>query len=416
MQTSGPQPANTGFRALMGNRGFVNLWAGQIISQLADKVFFVLLIALVVDYQPPHFLENFSRASVMIANTLPAVFFGSAAGIFVDRWPKKQILWLSNLGRGLMILLIPVLPKFLIFLLAIAFLESILTQFFAPAEQATIPMLVDNQCLMPANALFTTTMMGSLVIGFAIGEPLLTWAHKWGGDYGGEILVGGLYVLASIILFALQMKEPESKEGLDMHPWNDLKQGLKYLKKSRLLSSALIQLTILYCVFAALSVLAIGLASEIGLKPTQFGFLLAAAGVGLILGAGILGQWGDRFHNRPLPLIGFLSMSLVLMVFSYVDYLWLGLLLSLLLGLGAAFVGVPMQTLIQMQTPPEMRGKVFGVQNNVVNIALSLPLAIAGLLADAIGLRWVLISMGVIVAVVGIWAWRNTQKVLQNAI
>jgi MFS family permease len=416
MQTSGPQPASTGFRALMGNRGFVNLWAGQVISQLADKVFFVLLIALVVDYQPPHFLENFSRASVMIANTLPAVFFGSAAGIFVDRWPKKQILWLSNLGRGLMILLIPVLPKFLIFLLAIAFLESILTQFFAPAEQATIPMLVDKQTLMPANALFTTTMMGSLVIGFAIGEPLLTWAHTWGGDYGGEILVGGLYVLASIILFALPMQEPESKEGLDMHPWNDLKQGLKYLKKSRLLSSALIQLTILYCVFAALSVLAIGLASEIGLKPTQFGFLLAAAGVGLILGAGILGQWGDRFHNRPLPLIGFLSMSLVLMVFSYVDYLWLGLLLSLLLGLGAAFVGVPMQTLIQMQTPPEMRGKVFGVQNNVVNIALSLPLAIAGLLADAIGLRWVLISMGVIVAVVGIWAWRNTQKVLQNAI
>jgi MFS family permease len=416
MQTSGPQPANTGFRALMGNRGFVNLWAGQIISQLADKVFFVLLIALVVDYQPPHFLENFSRASVMIANTLPAVFFGSAAGIFVDRWPKKQILWLSNLGRGLMILLIPVLPKFLIFLLAIAFLESILTQFFAPAEQATIPMLVDKQTLMPANALFTTTMMGSLVIGFAIGEPLLTWAHTWGGDYGGEILVGGLYVLASIILFALPMQEPESKEGLDMHPWNDLKQGLKYLKKSRLLSSALIQLTILYCVFAALSVLAIGLASEIGLKPTQFGFLLAAAGVGLILGAGILGQWGDRFHHRPLPLLGFLSMSLVLMVFSYVDYLWLGLLLSLLLGLGAAFVGVPMQTLIQMQTPPEMRGKVFGVQNNVVNIALSLPLAIAGLLADAIGLRWVLISMGVIVAVVGIWAWRNTQKVLQDAI
>ncbi|NJM76135.1 MAG: MFS transporter [Acaryochloridaceae cyanobacterium RU_4_10] len=416
MQTSGPQPASTGFRALMRNRGFVNLWAGQLISQLADKVFFVLLIALVVDYQPPHFLENFSRASVMIANTLPAVFFGSAAGIFVDRWSKKQILWLNNLGRGLLVLLIPILPKFLIFLLIIAFLESILTQFFAPAEQAVIPILVPHETLMPANALFTTTMMGSLVIGFAIGEPLLTWADTWGGNYGGEILVGGLYILASLILFALPLQEPQSKDGLDLHPWNDLKQGLKYVKKNHLLNSALIQLTILYCVFAALSVLAIGLAAEIGLKPTQFGFLLAAAGVGLILGAGILGQWGYRLHHRPLPLFGFLSMSLVLMVFSYVDYLWLGLVLSLLLGVGAAFVGVPMQTLIQLQTPPEMRGKVFGVQNNVVNIALSLPLAIAGLLADAIGLRWVLVSMGVIVATVGIWAWRNTQKVLQNAI
>jgi MFS family permease len=415
MQPSGPQPSS-GYRALINNRGFVNLWVGQIISQLADKIFFVLLIALVVDYQPPRMLENFSRASVMIANTLPAVFFGTAAGIFVDRWSKRQIMTFSNLGRGLMVLLIPVLPKLLVFLLVIAFLESILTQFFAPAEQAAIPALVERHNLMPANALFTSTMLGSLVIGFAVGEPLLTWAKTWGGSYGGEILVGGLYLTAALLLSLLPIHEQKVEGEVRLHPLSDLKQGLKYLKKNRVLSSALMQLTILYCVFAALSVLAIGLAAEIGLKPTQFGFLLAAAGVGLILGAAILGQWGDRLHHQPLPLIGFISMGLVLMVFSFVNYLWLGLLLSFLLGVGAAFVGVPMQTLIQVQTPPDMRGKVFGVQNNVVNIALSLPLAIAGLLADAIGLQQVLIGMGITVIVLGLWAWRNTQQVLQDVI
>jgi MFS family permease len=415
MQPSGPK-SSSGFRALINNRGFVNLWVGQIISQLADKIFFVLLIALVVDYQPPRMLENFSRASVMIANTLPAVFFGTAAGIFVDRWPKRQIMTFSNLGRGLMVLLIPLLPKLLIFLLVIAFLESILTQFFAPAEQAAIPALVERQNLMPANALFTSTMLGSLVIGFAVGEPLLTWAKTWGGSYGGEILVGGLYLAAALLLSLLPIHEQKVEGEVRLHPLSDLKQGLKFLKKNRVLSSALLQLTILYCVFAALSVLAIGLAAEIGLKPTQFGFLLAAAGVGLILGAAILGQWGDRLHHQPLPLVGFISMGLVLMVFSFVNYLWLGLLLSFLLGVGAAFVGVPMQTLIQVQTPPDMRGKVFGVQNNVVNIALSLPLAIAGLLADAVGLQQVLIGMGITVIVLGLWAWRNTQQVLQDAI
>lgn len=415
MQPSGPK-SSSGYRALINNRGFVNLWVGQIISQLADKIFFVLLIALVVDYQPPRMLENFSRASVMIANTLPAVFFGTAAGIFVDRWSKRQIMTFSNLGRGLMVLLIPVLPKLLIFLLVIAFLESILTQFFAPAEQAAIPALVERQNLMPANALFTSTMLGSLVIGFAVGEPLLTWAKTWGGSYGGEILVGGLYLIAALLLSLLPIHEQKPEGEVRLHPLSDLKQGLKFLKKNRVLSSALVQLTILYCVFAALSVLAIGLAAEIGLKPTQFGFLLAAAGVGLILGAAILGQWGERLHNQPLPLVGFISMGLVLMVFSFVNYLWLGLLLSFLLGVGAAFVGVPMQTLIQVQTPPDMRGKVFGVQNNVVNIALSLPLAIAGLLADAVGLQQVLIGMGITVIVLGLWAWRNTQQVLQDAI
>ena len=415
MQPSSPEPSS-GFRGLLHNRGFVNLWAGQIISQLADKIFFVLLIALVVDYQPPRMLENFSRASVMIANTLPAVFFGTAAGIYVDRWSKRQIMTLSNLGRGMLVLLIPLLPKLLIFLLIVAFLESILTQFFAPAEQAALPALVDRKNLMSANALFTSTMLGSLVVGFAIGEPLITWSKTWGGSYGGVLLVGGLYGLAALLLSLLPADHSKSEPKRHPHPFSDLKQGLRYLKKSHVLSSALVQLTILYCVFAALSVLAIGLTDKIGLKPTQFGFLLAAAGVGLTFGAAILGQWGDRFHRQPLPLYGFIGMGLVLMAFSFISSLWLGLLLSFLLGIGAALVGVPMQTLIQLQTPPEMRGKVFGVQNNVINIALSLPLAIAGLLADAIGLRQVLIGMGIVVIVAGLWAWRITHDVLQDAL
>jgi hypothetical protein len=63
-----------------------------------------------------------------------------------------------------------------------------------------------------------------------------------------------------------------------------------------------------------------------------------------------------------------------------------------------------------------MRGKVFGFQNNVVNIALSVPLAIAGPLTDAVGLRTVLLGMSVIVSLGGIWAWRSTRRVLQNVI
>ena len=240
----------------MHNRGFVNLWVGQIVSQLADKIFFVLLIALVVNYQPPRLFENSMRSAVMIANTLPAVLFGSAAGIFVDRWSKKQILWSTTLGRGLLVLLIPLLPKQFYWLLLVAFCESILTQFFAPAEQAAIPILVKPRNLMSANALFTTTMMGSLVVGFAIGEPVLTWAMTWGGNHGREVLVGGLYVLSAIVLGWLPLRERKTTHTLSLHPWHDLKLGFQYLRQNRRISNAMVQLTMLYCVFAALSVLA----------------------------------------------------------------------------------------------------------------------------------------------------------------
>jgi MFS family permease len=393
------------------------LWFGQGLSQIADKVFFVLLIAILVHYQAPDAPINSMRSAVMISATLPAIFLGSAAGIFVDRFPKKQILTFCNYVRGLLTLLLPILPKAFLILLVIAFLESVLTQFFAPAEQTAIPLVVPREELMPANALFTLTIIGSLIVGFAVGEPLLSIAHRLNPTYGEATLVGGLYLLAGGVMQCMHLKEAKTdRSTLRVHPWSDFKEGLRYLKKNPLISNAMLQLTILYSVFAALTILAIQLAQEIGLHPTQFGFLLAAAGIGMVLGAAFLGHWGDRLHNKPLPLIGFLIMAIVLAVFAIVNQLWLGLGLSIMLGLGASLIAIPMQTLIQRQTPEAMRGKVFGFQNNVVNIALSAPLAIVGPLTDAIGLTFVLVGISLIVATGGIWAWLNTRRVLQDAI
>jgi MFS family permease len=405
---------SSGFHALLKNRAFLYLWGGQIMSQIADKVFFVLTIALLEKYQ-----ASAMRSHLMIAVTLPAILFGSLAGVAVDRFSKRNILVYCNFLRGGLTLLIPMLPKAFNVLLAIAFLESILTQFFAPAEQAAIPLLVERQNLLSANALFTMTMMGSLIVGFAIGEPILTWAEQF-GHYGPELLTALGYLLATGLLALIPRETEDSgtqpQDQGRIRPWQDFQAGFQYLKKDRLVSTALIQLTILYSVFAALTILAIYLAEKIGLKPTQFGFLLAATGVGMLLGAGILGQWGAKFHHRPLPLIGFCLMSLVLCVFSFLTRIWLCLGLSIVLGIGAALVGVPMQTLIQEHTPEAMRGKVFGFQNNLVNIALSLPLAIAEPLALKFGLSPVLLSMSGLVVVGAIWSWQRSRQVLEDAI
>lgn len=412
-----PPARTSGFQALLKNRSFMVLWFGQVVSQVADKVFFVLLISLLENYQPPPGFENSMRSALMIAFTLPAILFGSAAGIFVDRLPKKQVMIAADIMRAVLMLLIPLLPKQFLILLVITFLISSVTQFFAPAEQAAIPLLVRRENLMSANALFTTTMMGSLIIGFAIGEPVLSLVKTWAGEDSQEFFVAGVYLVAALSGFFVTIKEKKlNTHDLAIHPWNDFKEGLRYLWKNRLVRNAMMQLTVLYSVFAALTVLAFSLAERIGLKPTQFGFLLAAAGIGVVLGAGILGNWGDRFHHRPLPLIGFVSMAFVLVVFTFTKHIGLGLALSGLLGLAASLIGVPMQTVIHSSTEETMRGKVFGFQNNVVNIALSVPLAVAGPLTDRLGLGVVLVGMSFVVSVAGIWAWRNTRNVLQDVI
>jgi predicted MFS family arabinose efflux permease len=310
------------------------------------------------------------------------------------------------------------LPDKFWILLTSTFIVSALAQFFAPAEQAAMPLLVRKENFMAANALYGSTMMGALIVGFAIGEPILTSAKAlFGENFGQEAVVGILYTFSALAFQLINFNNQDrvtDEQQIRINAWHELKAGLKYIQKNRLVLNAMLQITTLYCVFASLMVLAIRLATEFGLKEKQFGFFLAAAGVGMVIGAAILGHWGDKLHHKPLSLIGFLMMAVVLGFFTFTSNLFLALGLCALLGIGAALINVPMQTLIQHQTPMNMYGKVFGFQNHVVNIALSLPLAITGPLTDSLGLRTVLITMSIVVVAIGFWSWHNTRRFLRD--
>ncbi len=418
------EPDERGFAPVLKNRNFLTLWAGQVFSQLSDKVYLVLMIALIESrFQAEGQTISGWVSSIMIAFTIPAVLFGSVAGVFVDRWSKKTVLVATNLLRGALVFVLPPLlwiskdwttvknlPVGFGLMLGITFLVSTLTQFFAPAEQSAIPLIVERRHLLSANSLYTTTMMASVIIGFAVGEPLLALADtlfsQLGGfaDVGKEVLVGGGYAIAGLLLIVLKTGEKSKTvvlNGVEVpaeeppHVWEDIKDGLRYLGKEAHVRSALIQLVILFSIFAALAVLAVRLAEVIPeIKSSQFGFLLAAGGVGMAAGAAVLGTFGQRFAHARLGLYGSIGMSasLIGLAFFY-QHLWASLLLIATLGAFASLVGIPMQTTIQQETPEAMRGKVFGLQNNAINIALSLPLVLAGVSETLFGLRVVFLAL-----------------------
>jgi MFS family permease len=89
-------------------------------------------------------------------------------------------------------------------------------------------------------------------------------------------------------------------------------------------------------------------------------------------------------------------------------YLGWTLALCMLLGIGAALLAIPAQTTIQEDTPENQRGRVFGLQNNLINIALSLPLALAGTVVSRYGLLPVLWGLAAIamVAALSEQPWR----------
>ena len=436
---------NQGFKPVLRNSRFLTLWSGQIFSQLADKFYLVLMIALIAaHYQGVNQSISGWVSAIMIANTIPAVLFGSLAGVYVDRWQKKRVLVSTNILRGILVLSVPPLlwlaqqkslaigltwlPTFLrrwqltehdsfrlplgfVILLIVTFAVSTLTQFFAPAEQSALPLVVRSRHLLAANSLSTLTQMAVLIVGFAIGEPLLALADQLLGniqgtwDLGKVGVVGGAYLLAGLLLLMLKTREKnEPPNGEYPHVLSDILDGLRYLRKNHRVRNALIQLQILFSIFAALSVLAVSMTANLpGLKASQFGFLLACGGVGMAIGALGIGSTGQKFSPIQLGLWGSLGMGLCLIGLAFFNYsLWLTLITILVLGFFASLVGVPMQTIMQVETPPELHGKVFGLENNINNIALSLPLALAGVAESLFGLRPVLVTLALMAIVGGI--------------
>ncbi|PZO46848.1 MAG: arabinose efflux permease, partial [Phormidesmis priestleyi] len=137
--------------------------------------------------------------------------------------------------------------------------------------------------------------------------------------------------------------------------------------------------------------------------------------VGLAIGAVLIGQFGQRFARSQLGLVGSLGMATMLAGLSIAPpQLWPSLGLLGGVGLFGAMVGIPMQTTIQEKTPEAMRGKVFGLQNNVINIALSLPLALAGIAETFLGLRVVFGLLAMLVALGGFFTWSLVKTALNE--
>lgn len=131
----------------MINKNFTLIWIGKIISQLGDKFYAIALAWWILqETNSPSIMGVFLFTSVF-----PGVVLGFFAGAFVDRLKRKNILIISDIIRGSLVLIISILAlnKALIIseVFIIGFLLSITTAFFEPAIQAIIPEIVDKEML-----------------------------------------------------------------------------------------------------------------------------------------------------------------------------------------------------------------------------------------------------------------------------
>ena len=423
-----PATVGTGYRAVLKNRAFLALWIGQIFSQLGDRIVFVAFVAVITQlYGGAERYTSF----LYVAFTIPAILLTAVAGVFVDRWPRRSVLVLTNLLRAGLVALLPFVGQSSLWgIYLLAFGISAATQFFVPAEAATIPAIVAKPQLFTANSLFTTTMMASVIFGFALGDPLIS---RFSLQYI-HLPLTAFFVLASAALMLVKVPgnaaadkpaAPQTVAQSLARFASEIQEGVAYIRENRMIMQAMFRLSVLFSVIVGLCVLFISFAKTMlytdpNMAARKFTYIITSSGIGMVLGAGLVGRL-FRHARRGLMVDGgltFIGVGLVTLallgwlvpdihqtsgwVGSWTDRITLTYLLTGLMGIAAAFVAIPLQAVIQELIPEAIRGKVMGVQFTLLSTASTLPVLLAGLGAEHFGVQSMLGTLGSLLVLLGV--------------
>jgi len=125
-------------------------------------------------------------------------------------------------------------------------------------------------------------------------------------------------------------------------------------------------------------------------------------GVGLVGGGLVLGALATRIPKGPAIVAAFTGFGVALIALALTHSMPLALILAAVIGVANVAFVVPSQTLFQQRTPGQMLGRVISIRLALVNVALAISMATSGALAQAFGLRPVLVACGLLTAVVGL--------------
>jgi len=384
--------------SLRDNRDFLLLWSGQMVSMLGSRACNLVfpLLALELTHSPV-------RAGLVgFATSLPILLIQLPAGALVDRWDRKHVMLVCDVGRLLIMASIPLggllfglgFPQ----LLLIAFLNAVFSEVFNLAEYAALPHIVDPESIPAAVARNQTAMQATTVA----SQPLGGWLYSVSQLAPFAVnAVSYVVSLVTLLLIRARLYDPpaEPKRSLRL----EIAEGLRFVWSQRLLRALVVLSATMTLLTGGFTLVVIVLMSQLGASPSAIGMIFGCCGVAGLAGAVVTPRLIAWFPPGLLYLIGIAASAVLVGLMTVAPSLfWVGLLAAGIVALGpiSAVIG---QTLSARLTPRRLFGRVCSVE--MVASAASVPLAslLSGALLSLTGptATCLLISVGLLVIVAG---------------
>jgi MFS family permease len=388
------------------NRDFRWFWLGRLATSTTMQMRSVAQGWLVYQLTGSALALGWVSSARSVARLLLSLYGGALA----DRIERRQLLIWTRAGMLLNALVIAILVVTgavqVWHLVLYSFLSGVISSLMMPAQKAFLADLVDSKTLMNAVSL---TSVGQGLMGI-FGASVAGFVIAWLGVGSVYLAVVGLYAAA---LFTITRLPPVGNEAINhTSVWTDLREGVHYLRSYApivpLLGIAVVRALFGWSYRTLMPVYA---EEVLHFDARGLGILSAVPSIGSLIGSLGLASLGNSQSKGKILLAAGLAMGVSLVAFANVPYF--GLVLPFLMIVGAArnAAMITNQTLLQVNSTDEFRGRVMAVYMMLIGL-MPLGTLSAAAMADAWGVPVAItVQGGAMAAIFGLlWLTRSSVR------
>ena len=416
---------------LISQGPFARLWWAGLFSSMGDWV--ALFATLTLAARLGGSQAETAILVPLVARLLPGLFFVAVGGVLADRFNRKVMMIVSDVGRGVFVLSLAFVDD-LVQLFVVSLILELFTLLWQPSKEASVPNFVNPSDLATVNGLSLGAAYGTFPLGAA-----LIWAIDLVPDFGfTEALDAGPETLAFIVdavtfLFSAaliasiafpKLKKPERKKGRGTisAPFHDLKDGVSFVARNRNIRTIVLGMAIGLFGGGVLFALGESYARRVvGADQQGFYALLFALGTGAavgIIGASMLGarnaradvSFGVGLTLTGVSLLATAAVKTIIGAMGWITFVGVGTGIAYVMGFSHLHENVE----------DEYRGRTFAALIALLRTGLLASLAVAGVASKLLddlfsspfdnGTRNVIALGGLIVlgtAVLSLWSVRE---------
>ncbi len=400
-------PVASAFRALR-SRNYRLFFIGQGISLIGSWMTRLATAWLVYRLTDSAFLLGL----VSFAGQVPSMFLPPLAGVWVDRWDRRQVLIVTqvlSMAQSLALAALTLSGYVTVpWILGLTVFQGLISAVEMPTRQSLVVRLIDDRAdLSNAIALNSSNFNAARLVGPAIAGAVVAAVGE-----GYCFLIDGLSYTAVIAGLLSMRLAPDVRPASDRHVRQDLAEGWRYVARSGPIRTLLLFLAatgVLSAPYMVLMPLVAG--RTLGGGAHTLGFLLAASGVGALACAVQLVVRTTVVGIGRLMTFAVAAFGGGCVLLGLSQWLWLSMALMVVTGYGLMYQVVATNTIVQTIVDDDKRGRVMAFYTIALLGSAPLGSLLSGSLAARIGVQATFVVSGVACALAALWFWRQLPSI-----